>query len=161
MTRKITLAAARIACGVQDKLYLGNLDALRDWGFARDYVECMWRILQHNEPRDWVIATGEMHSVREFATLAFREVGIELEWKGTGVDEKGYSKADGRCLVEVDPRYFRPAEVEQLLGDPTQAREVLGWNPTATSFAELVKLMAAADLERVKSGKDTGRDADS
>ena len=161
VTRKITLAAARIACGVQDKLYLGNLDALRDWGFARDYVECMWRILQHSEPRDWVIATGEMHSVREFATLAFREVGIELEWKGTGVDEKGYSKADGRCLVEVDPRYFRPAEVEQLLGDPTQAREVLGWNPTATSFAELVKLMAAADLERVKSGKDTGRDADS
>jgi len=142
-------------------LYLGNLDALRDWGFAKDYVECMWRILQHSEPRDWVIATGEMHSVREFATLAFAEVGIELEWKGEGVEEKGYSKADGRCLVEVDPRYFRPAEVEQLLGDPTQARTVLGWNPTATPFKELVRLMAAADLERVKNGKDTGRDADS
>ncbi len=161
VTRKITLAASRIALGKQEKLYLGNLDALRDWGFAKDYVECMWRILQHSEPSDWVIATGEMHSVREFTTKAFAETGIELEWKGKEVDEKGYDKKTGKCLVEIDPRYFRPAEVEQLLGDPTRARDILGWNPTATSFDQLVKLMVKADMERVRSGKDTGRDADS
>lgn len=161
VTRKITLAACRIAVGKQEKLYLGNLDALRDWGFAKDYVDCMWRILQHNEPSDWVIATGEMHSVRRFATLAFAEVGIQLEWKGVGVEEKGYDTKTGKCLVEVDPRYFRPAEVEQLLGDPTRARDILGWNPRTTSFEDLVKIMVKADFERVRSGKDTGRDADS
>lgn len=161
VTRKITLAAARIATKRQEKLYLGNLDALRDWGYAKDYVECMWRILQHSEPSDWVIATGEMHTVREFVQKAFIEAGIELEFKGEGANEKGYDKATGKCLVEVDPKYFRPAEVEQLLGDPSRARDILGWNPTATSFDELVKIMVKADLDRVRSGKDTGRDADS
>ena len=118
VTRKITLAAARIAQGYQDKLYLGNLNSLRDWGYAKDYIECMWLILQQPEPDDFVIATGEYHTVREFATLAFKEVGIELEWRGDGVDEKGYDKATGKSLVEVDPKYFRPAEVDQLLGNP-------------------------------------------
>lgn len=160
VTRKITLAVARIVGGVQDKLYLGNLDAMRDWGYAKDYVECMWRILQHTVADDWVIATGEMHSVREFTTLAFAEAGITVEWKGCGVEEKGYDAKSGRCLVEVDPRYFRPAEVEQLLGDPSRAKTELGWNPRATSFKELVKIMAAADLELVRSGKDMGKDAD-
>jgi len=153
VTRKITLAASRIQAGLQEKLYLGNMDALRDWGFARDYVECMWMILQADEPEDWVIATGEMHSVREFTTLAFAEAGIELQWKGEGVDEKGYDKATGDCLVEVDPRYFRPTEVEQLLGDPTKAREKLGWNPTQTSFQQLVKIMMEADMEKVQKEK--------
>ena len=150
MTRKITLAAARIAQGYQDKLYLGNLNSLRDWGYAKDYVECMWLILQQPEPDDFVIATGEYHTVREFATLAFREVGIELEWKGEGVNEKGYDKATGKALVEVDPKYFRPAEVDQLLGDPTKAKEQLGWNPTKTSFEELVKIMVKHDMTFVK-----------
>uniref|UniRef100_UPI00260339F1 GDP-mannose 4,6-dehydratase n=1 Tax=uncultured Anoxybacillus sp. TaxID=263860 RepID=UPI00260339F1 len=122
VTRKITLAAARIAQGKQDKLYLGNLDALRDWGYAKDYVECMWLMLQHDTPEDFVIATGEMHSVREFATLAFKYAGIEIEWQGEGLDEKGIDKATGRVLIEVDPKYFRPAEVDQLLGDPTKAK---------------------------------------
>jgi GDPmannose 4,6-dehydratase len=161
VTRKITIAVARIACNKQEKLYLGNLDALRDWGYAKDYVECMWRILQHHEPEDFVIATGEMHTVRKFTTMAFAEAGIELEWKGMGVEEKGYDVKSGKCLVEIDPRYFRPSEVEQLLGDPTKAREVLGWNPRMTSFEELVRLMVKADLDRVRSGKDIGRDADS
>ena len=150
VTRKITLAAARIAQGFQDKLYLGNLDALRDWGYAKDYVECMWLILQHDVPEDFVIATGEYHTVREFATLAFEEVGITLRWEGNGVDEKGIDTATGRVLVEVDPRYFRPAEVEQLLGDPTKARTLLGWNPTQTSFPELVRIMAAHDMKFVR-----------
>ena len=150
VTRKITLAAARIAQGFQDKLYLGNLDALRDWGYAKDYVECMWLILQHNVPEDFVIATGEYHTVREFATLAFKEVGITLRWEGEGVDEKGIDTATGRVLVEVDARYFRPAEVEQLLGDPTKARTLLGWNPTQTSFPELVRIMAAHDMKFVR-----------
>jgi GDPmannose 4,6-dehydratase len=150
VTRKITLAVARIVQGTQDKLYLGNLDALRDWGFAKDYVECMWMILQHSEPEDWVIATGEMHSVREFTELAFAEAGVQIEWRGTGVEEKGYDKATGKCLVEVDPAYFRPAEVEQLLGDPTKARTKLGWNPTQTPFKELVRLMVEADIKLVK-----------
>lgn len=150
VTRKITLAAARIAQGFQDKLYLGNLDAKRDWGYARDYVECMWLILQQEEPEDYVIATGEMHSVREFATKAFAAVGIGLEWKGRGVDEVGIDRATGRILVEVDPKYFRPCEVEQLLGDPTKARTKLGWNPTKTSFDELVSIMADHDMKFVR-----------
>ena len=150
VTRKITLAAARIAQGFQDKLYLGNLDALRDWGYAKDYVECMWLILQHDVPEDFVIATGEYHTVREFATLAFEEVGITLRWEGNGVDEKGIDTATGRVLVEVDARYFRPAEVEQLLGDPTKARTLLGWNPTQTSYPELVSIMAAHDMKFVR-----------
>lgn len=148
VTRKITLAAAAIAQGRQDKLYLGNLDARRDWGYAKDYVECMWLILQHPTPEDFVIATGEMHTVREFCTLAFREAGIELRWEGNGVDEKGIDTATGRTLVEVDPKYFRPAEVEQLLGDPTKAKTLLGWNPRKTSFEDLVKLMVRHDLKK-------------
>lgn len=150
VTRKITLAAARIAQGLQEKLYMGNLDSLRDWGYAKDYVECMWLMLQHHTPEDFVIATGEMHSVREFCTLAFKEAGIELRWEGKGVDEKGIDCKTNKILVEVDPLYFRPTEVEQLLGDPTKAKTVLGWNPTATSFIELVKIMLKHDLEFVK-----------
>jgi len=150
VTRKITLAVARIVQGFQDKLYLGNLDSLRDWGYAKDYVECMWLILQHKTPEDFVIATGEYHTVREFATLAFREAGIELRWEGQGVDEKGIDIASGNVLVEVDPKYFRPAEVEQLLGDPTKAKTLLGWNPTQTSFPELVRIMVEHDLRYVK-----------
>jgi len=150
VTRKITLAAARIAQNLQDKLYLGNLDSLRDWGYAKDYVECMWLILQHPVPEDFVIATGEYHTVREFCTLAFKEAGITLRWEGTGVDEKGIDVNTGKVLVEVDPKYFRPAEVEQLLGDPTKAKELLGWNPTKTSFPELVKIMVKHDLEYVR-----------
>lgn len=150
VTRKISLAAARIAQGEQDKLYLGNLDARRDWGYAKDYIECMWLILQHDVPEDFVIATGEMHTVREFATLAFKEVGIELRWEGEGVNEKGIDVATGKSLVEVDPKYFRPAEVEQLLGDPTKAKTLLGWNPRKTSFEELVRIMVRHDMEKVK-----------
>jgi len=146
VTRKISLAAARIAAGKQDKLYLGNLNAMRDWGYAPDYVECMWLILQQPEPDDFVIATGEYHSVREFATLAFRYAGIELRWEGEGLDEKGCDSATGRCFVEVDPRFFRPAEVDELLGDPTKARTILGWNPRKTSFEELVKRMVESDI---------------
>lgn len=150
VTRKITLAVSRIAQGLQDKLYLGNLDSLRDWGYAKDYVECMWMILQHDVPEDFVIATGEMHTVREFCDLAFKEAGITLRWEGEGVDEKGIDIATERVLVEVDPKYFRPCEVEQLLGDPTKARTLLGWNPTRTSFSELVKIMVAHDMKFVK-----------
>ena len=150
VTRKITLAAARIAQGEQDKLYLGNLDAKRDWGYAKDYVECMWLILQHDVPEDFVIATGEMHTVREFCTLAFAEIGINLRWEGEGVNEKGIDTATGKVLVEVDPKYFRPAEVEQLLGNPTKARTVLGWNPCKTPFPELVKIMVRHDMAKVK-----------
>ena len=150
VTRKITLAAARIAQGYQDKLYLGNLDSLRDWGYAKDYVECMWMILQHDTPEDFVIATGEYHTVREFCTLAFKEVGIELRWEGKGVDERGIDVATGKELVAVDPKYFRPAEVEQLLGDPTKAKTLLGWNPRKTSFPELVKIMVKHDMKFVK-----------
>ena len=150
VTRKITLAVSRIVQGFQDKLYMGNLDALRDWGYARDYVECMWLILQHETPEDFVIATGQMHSVREFCTLAFKEAGIEIEWQGKGVDEKGIDRKTGKVLVEVDPKYFRPTEVEQLLGDPTKARTLLGWNPTKTSFEELVRIMVEHDMRFVK-----------
>ena len=147
VTRKITLAAAAIAKGKQDKLYLGNLSAQRDWGYAKDYVECMWLILQQQKPEDFVIATGEMHTVREFCTLAFQEAGIQLHWEGEGVDEKGVDE-QGRVLVEVDPKYFRPTEVEQLLGDPTKARTILGWNPTKTPFKDLVKIMVQHDLKK-------------
>lgn len=150
VSRKITLAAARIAQGLQDKLYLGNLDAKRDWGYAKDYVECMWLMLQHDEPEDFVIATGQMHSVKEFCTLAFAEAGIDLRWKGEGIEEKGIDKATGQVWVEVDPKYFRPAEVEQLLGDPSKAKKLLGWNPQKTSFEDLVKLMVKHDMEFVK-----------
>lgn len=149
VTRKITLAAARIAQGKQDKLYLGNLSSLRDWGYAKDYVECMWLILQNDKPEDFVIATGVQHSVREFATLAFHHVGIELEWKGEGIDEKGVDKATGRVLVEVSPDFYRPTDVVNLWGDPSKAKEELGWNPTKTSFGELVRLMVESDMKRV------------
>ena len=150
VTRKITLAAARIARGYQERLYLGNLDALRDWGYAKDYVECMWLMLQHPTPEDFVIATGEMHSVREFVTKAFAEAGINIRWEGKGIDEKGIDVTTGKVLVEVDPKYFRPAEVEQLLGDPTKAKTLLGWNPTKISFDELIKKMVRYDLEYVE-----------
>lgn len=153
VTRKITLAAANIANGLQEKLYLGNLNAKRDWGYARDYVECMWLMLQHERPEDFVIATGEHHSVRKFATLAFHYAGIELEWRGEGIDEKGIDKATGKVLVEVDPRFFRPSEVEQLLGDPTKAKTLLGWNPTTTSFDKLVRIMVEHDMKNVKNRK--------
>lgn len=151
VTRKITLAAARIAQGKQDRLYLGNLSSLRDWGYARDYVECMWLILQHSRPEDFVIATGEQHSVREFATLAFRRVGIELRWEGEGVDEKGIDAATGRILVEVSPDFYRPTDVVNLWGDPSKARRELGWNPQSTSFEQLVNLMVDSDMRKVAS----------
>ncbi len=149
VTRKITLAAARIAQGKQEKLYLGNLSSLRDWGYARDYVECMWLILQNDRPNDFVIATGEQHSVREFCQLAFRRVGIELRWEGEGADEKGIDSATGRVLVEVSPDFYRPTDVVNLWGDPSKARRELGWNPAKTSFEELVNLMVDSDMARV------------
>lgn len=149
VTRKITLAAARIAQGKQKKLYLGNLEAKRDWGHAKDYVECMWLILQHDVPDDFVIATGEMHTVREFCTLAFKNAGITIEWQGKGINEKGIDKETGTVLIEVDPKYFRPTEVEQLLGDPTKAKTKLGWNPTRTPFGVLVKEMMESDMKYV------------
>ena len=149
VTRKITLAAERIAQGKQDKLLLGNLDSLRDWGYAKDYVECMWLILQNKEPEDFVIATGVQHSVREFAQLAFKEAGIEVEFKGTGIDEKGYDKATGKVVVEVSPDFYRPTDVVNLWGDPTKAKTELGWNPAKTSFEELVRLMVKHDMEKV------------
>jgi len=151
VTRKITLAASRIAQGKQQKLTLGNLDSLRDWGYAKDYVECMWLILQHDKPEDFVIATGEMHSVREFVQLAFKHTGIEIEWGGEGLEEKGTNKATGEVIVEIDPKFFRPAEVDQLLGDPTKAKTLLKWNPTKTSFEELVRIMVKADMKKVES----------
>lgn len=149
VTRKITLAASRIAQGVQDKLYLGNLSSLRDWGYAKDYVECMWLILQNEKPEDFVIATGEQHSVREFASLAFHYAGIELEWQGEGMEEKGIDKATGKVLVEVSPDFYRPTDVVNLWGDPTKAKTELGWNPTKTSFKQLVELMVKHDMEKV------------
>ena len=150
VTRKITIAASRIAQGMQDKLYLGNLNSLRDWGYAKDYVECMWLMLQHETPEDFVIATGQYHTVREFCTLAFREVGIDLVWEGVGVNERGIDVKTGKSLVEVDPKYFRPTEVDQLLGDPTKARTLLGWNPQKTSFEDLGKIMVRHDMKFVK-----------
>ena len=149
VTRKITLAAARIAQGKQDKLYLGNLSSLRDWGYAKDYVECMWLILQNEKPEDFVIATGVQHSVREFCYLAFKHAGIELEFQGEGENEKGIDKATGRVLVEVSPDFYRPTDVVNLLGDPSKAKRELGWNPAKTSFEQLVALMVKHDMEKV------------
>ena len=149
VTRKITLAAARIAQGKQDKLYLGNLSSLRDWGYAKDYVECMWLILQHDKPEDFVIATGVQHSVREFCYLAFKHVGIELEFKGEGENEKGYDKKTGKVLVEVSKDFYRPTDVVNLWGDPTKAKAKLGWNPGKTTFEQLVKIMVDADMAKV------------
>lgn len=154
VTRKITLAAARIAQGHQDKLFLGNLSSKRDWGYARDYVECMWLMLQQEKPDDYVVATGVQHTVREFATLAFRYAGIELRWEGEGADEKGICEAGpdslvGKVLVEVSPDFYRPTDVVNLLGDPSKARRHLGWNPSKTCFEELVKLMTDSDMAKV------------
>lgn len=149
VTRKITLAAARIKQGKQDKLYLGNLSSLRDWGYAKDYVECMWLILQNEKPEDFVIATGEQHSVREFCQLAFHYAGIELDFVGEGMEEKGIDKETGRVLVEVSPDFYRHTDVVNLWGDPTKAKNVLGWNPTKTSFEKLVKIMIEHDMEKV------------
>ena len=147
VTRKISLGVANIVHGRQDCLFLGNLSAQRDWGYAPDFVQCMWLILQHKQPDDFVIATGKMYTVREFCTHAFRRAGIELEWKGTGVDEKGVDRKTGKTLVAVDPRYFRPTEVEQLLGNPAKAMRELGWNPQQTSFEQLVQKMVDHDLK--------------
>lgn len=149
VTRKITLAAARIAQGKQDKLYLGNLSSLRDWGYARDYVECMWLILQNDKPEDFVIATGEQHSVREFCQLAFHDVGIELEFVGEGMNEKGIDKATGKTVIEVSPDFYRPTDVVNLWGDPSKAKRELGWNPTKTTFEQLVKIMVDHDMKKV------------
>ncbi len=157
VTRKITLAAARIRQGKQDKLYLGNLSSRRDWGYARDYVECMWLILQNEKPDDFVIATGVQHTVREFATLAFSYVGIELEWKGEGADEKGVDKATGKVLVEVSPDFYRPTDVVNLWGDPTKAKAELGWNPSKTSFEELVRIMVESDMRKVAADDAASR----
>ncbi len=151
VTRKITRAVAAIHLGMQDKLYLGNMDAKRDWGHAKDYVEGMWRILQQDKPQDYVLSMNETHTVREFVELAFAELGYEIVWEGTGIEEKGIDKNTGRVLVEVDPRYFRPAEVELLWGDSTKARTELGWEPKY-SFMDLVKEMVASDLEEMKNG---------
>ena len=156
VTRKITLAAARIKQGKQEKLYLGNLSSLRDWGYAKDYVECMWLILQNDKPEDFVIATGKQHSVREFCYEAFKHVGIELEFQGEGIDEKGIDKATGKVLVEVSPDFFRPTDVVNLWGDPTKAKAELGWNPEKTSFQELVKLMVDSDMAKV-AAEDAGQ----
>lgn len=153
VTRKITLAAARIAQGKQDKLYLGNLSSLRDWGYAKDYVECMWMILQHNKPEDFVIATGIQHSVRDFCYLAFKHVGIELEFIGEGEEEKGIDKATGKVLIEVSPDFYRPTDVVNLWGDPSKAVKELGWNPSKTSFEELVRIMVEADMAKVAMEK--------
>lgn len=149
VTRKITLAAASIAAGKQDKLFLGNLSALRDWGYAKDYVECMWLMLQHDKPEDFVIATGEQHSVREFCELSFKHAGFDVEWQGEGVDEKGVDKKSGKVLIEVSPEFFRPTDVVTLLGDPAKAKTALGWNPTATSFERLVEIMMKHDVKYV------------
>lgn len=149
VTRKITLAVANILAGYQDKLYLGNLNAKRDWGYARDYVECMWMMLQHDTPEDFVIATGETHTVREFVETAFRQGGIRLRWQGEGIEEKGIDEKTGKILVEVSPEFFRPAEVDLLLGDPSKAKKLLGWNPRKTSFEQLVRLMVEHDMRQV------------
>ncbi len=150
VTRKITIAAGRIACGLQDKLYLGNLDSLRDWGYAKDYVECMWLILQADKPNDYVIATGVQHTVREFATLAFKNVGIDLKWEGKEVDEKGIDVNTGKVLVEVSKDFYRPTDVVNLLGNPSKAKKELGWNPQNTSYEELVRIMSEYDLKKAK-----------
>lgn len=153
VTRKITLAAARIAEGLQDHLELGNMDSLRDWGYAKDYVECMWLMLQHDTPEDFVIATGEQHTVRDFTEKAFLANGMEIRWEGTGVEEKGYDKKTGKLLVSVNPAWFRPTDVDNLWGDPTKAKTVLGWNPQKTSYEELVRIMAEHDRALAKREK--------
>jgi GDPmannose 4,6-dehydratase len=150
VTRKITLGASRIAQGKQKKLYLGNLDSKRDWGYAKDYVECMWLMLQHNTPEDFVIATGLQYSVREFITLAFKHVNIQIEWQGIGINEKGLIKGTDEVIIEIDPRYYRPAEVETLLGNPSKAKNLLGWNPSKTSFEKLVEIMMVSDMKLVE-----------
>ena len=147
VTRKITLAAGRIAEGLQDHLELGNMDSLRDWGYAKDYVECMWMILQHETPEDFVIATGEQHTVRDFTEKAFAAIGMTIRWEGVGIDEKGYDTETGKLLVSVNPQWFRPTDVDNLWGDPTKAKTVLGWNPQKTSYEELVRIMAVHDRE--------------
>ena len=153
VTRKISLGVANIKNGHQKKLYLGNLNSLRDWGYAPDFVECMWLMLQHETPEDFVIATGKQHSVREFTTLAFKEVGIDIIWHGEGINEVGVNQQNGEVLVEIDQKYFRPTEVDTLLGNPSKAKELLGWNPTKTSFNELVKIMVKHDLKYVEKQK--------
>ncbi|MBY0379066.1 MAG: GDP-mannose 4,6-dehydratase [Burkholderiales bacterium] len=153
VTRKITLAVANIKHGYQNKLYLGNLSSLRDWGYAKDYVECMWLMLQHDTPEDFVIATGEQHSVREFTELSFKEIGIDIIWQGSGINEKGICAETGDILIEVDSSYFRPTEVETLLGNPSKAKRLLGWNPNKTSFVELIRKMVQSDLEYVETKK--------
>ncbi len=155
VTRKITMAAAAIKVGLQDKLYLGNIDSKRDWGFAKDYVEGMWMMLQRDKADDFVLATGETHTVREFVELTFKELGMEIEWKGSGVDEKGIDKATGKILIEIDPRYFRPTEVDLLLGDASKAEREIGWKPK-TKFYELVSMMTKADLELMQNKKNSG-----
>ena len=150
VTRKITLAAARIACGLQKTLQLGNMDSLRDWGYAKDYVECMWLMLQQETPDDFVIATGEQHTVRDFTEKSFAEAGITLRWEGKGIEEKGIDTATGNVLVEVNETWFRPTDVDTLLGDPTKAKTILGWNPRKTSYEELIKIMVRHDLELAK-----------
>lgn len=152
VTRKITLAVAKIACGLQEKLYLGNIDSLRDWGYAKDYIECMWLMLQHKQPEDFVIATGEQYSVRDFCNIAFQHVGIDLEWIGKGIAEKGINKANDKVVVEISPEFFRPTDVTTLLGDPSKAKEKLGWNPRNTSFEKLVKIMVEHDMKLVSKG---------
>ena len=151
VSRKITLAAARIATGTQNVLYLGNLEAKRDWGYAKDYVKCMWLMLQHDTPEDFVIATGKQHTVRRLCELAFGQVGIDIIWKGSGQQEQGVCKNTGKVYIKIDPKYYRPAEVETLLGDPTKAQTVLGWDPEETDFETLVKLMINSDLKIAQS----------
>ena len=153
VTRKISLAVARIACGLQEKLYLGNMDSLRDWGYARDYVECMWLMLQQDIPEDFVIATGEQHTVRDFVEKAFKRVGITIAWEGSGKDEKGIDTATGKTIVEVDARWFRPTDVDNLWGDPTKARTVLGWDPQQTSYEELIHIMVDHDMKLAEKEK--------
>lgn len=160
VTRKISLAAARIAHGLQEKLYLGNLNALRDWGYAKDYVECMWRMLQHEAPEDFVIATGEQHSVREFCRLAFHYAGIELAFQGEGAEEKGIDVSNGRVLVEVHADFYRPTDVVSLLGDPSRARRKLGWNPTRTTFAQLVERMVGCDMKKAAAERRAADDGE-
>ena len=157
VSRKISLGASRIANGYQSKLYMGNLDASRDWGYAKDYVECMWLMLQQEQPDDFVVATGTTHTVRRFCELAFAEAGIDLVWEGSGIDEKGLDSKTGEAVIEIDEKYFRPSEVDFLLGDPAKAKRELGWNPNRTSFEELVKIMVRHDLDFTKRLHENGR----
>ena len=156
VTRKITLAAARIAQGLQDHLELGNLNSLRDWGYAKDYVECMWLMLQQDKPDDFVIATGEQHSVREFVELAFKHNGISMKWQGSGIDEIGIDTKTNKVIVSINPKFFRPTEVTSLCGDSTKAKIILGWNPLKTNFNELVSIMAESDKKKVETDKIYG-----